>query len=72
MSEPRIIEKEQVDRCQLCGAIAETRPYGPNGEEVCFTCMKKDEESARKQFAKHVFGNGVTRHRVRGKKGRTK
>jgi hypothetical protein len=70
MSDPRIIEKEQVDRCQLCGAIAETRPYGPNGEEVCFTCAMKDVEAACRQFAKHVFGNGVTRHRVRNKNGR--
>ena len=67
MSCPRVIEKEAVDRCQLCGAIAETRPYGPKGEEVCFQCAMKDEEAARRQFTKHVFGTGVRRNRVRRK-----
>ena len=67
MSEAKIIEAERVDRCELCGGIAETRPYGPNGEEVCFKCGMKNEEAMRVQFSKHVLGNGVRRNRVRGK-----
>ena len=35
-------------------------------------CAMKDESAARRQFEKHVFGNGVPRHRVRGKNGGTK
>jgi hypothetical protein len=64
VSGPRVIEKEQVDRCQLCGCIAETRPYGPNGEEVCFPCGMKDEAAMRRGFDRLVNGDGATRHRA--------
>ena len=45
-----LIEKEKPKKCQFCGKIAETRPYGPNGEDICFDCgmstpmMKKAAE----------------------------
>ena len=47
-----IIEAEEDDVCDLCGTVAETRPYGPNGENVCFPCAMKNEEAATKQFQK--------------------
>lgn len=65
MSEPGVIKAERVDRCQLCGAIAETRPYGPNGQEVCFDCGMEDEAAAEEHFCQHVFGHGIPRKRVR-------
>lgn len=37
-------------RCDLCGVIEETRPYGPHGEEVCFACGMKDETAAKAAF----------------------
>jgi len=46
------VEKPRV--CQLCGKVAETRPYGPNGENVCFDCGMKDEASAIRQFNKRL------------------
>jgi len=53
-----IIEAEsEHQRCQLCGKEAETRPYGPNGEEVCFQCGTKDEEAAKRQFGRILFGD---------------
>ena len=42
-----VIEAEENQQCDLCGKIAELRPYGPNGECVCFACGMKDEESAK-------------------------
>jgi hypothetical protein len=45
-----IIEPEDDGVCDLCGAVEETRPYGPNGEDVCFDCMKKNEPAAKKRF----------------------
>lgn len=45
-------------RCELCGKLDELRPYGPNGEAICFKCGMKDEETTRKQFIKiieHIF-----------------
>jgi len=50
----RIIEVEQAQQCDLCGKIAELRPYGPNGECVCFACGMKDEAAARRQFLKRM------------------
>ncbi|MHB1430302.1 MAG: hypothetical protein ACYCVW_16585 [Rhodocyclaceae bacterium] len=43
-------------KCELCGKRADTRPYGPNGENVCFPCGMKDEAAAKRQFAKHLLG----------------
>lgn len=56
MSGRGFICEEPDRRCELCGKIEECRPYGPNGEQVCFDCMKKDEAAAKRQFAKHVLG----------------
>lgn len=44
------IVEEPPGRCELCGAVEETRPYGPGGAEVCFVCGMKDEETAKRQF----------------------
>ncbi len=38
-----IIESESPQQCDLCGMVAELRPYGPNGKCICFTCCQKSE-----------------------------
>jgi hypothetical protein len=43
-------------KCELCGKVEELRPYGPNGESVCFACGMKDEKSAIKQFCTQALG----------------
>jgi hypothetical protein len=43
-------------KCELCGALAETRPYGPNGEHACFDCGMKDESAAKRAFSKRLAG----------------
>ena len=48
------IEAEPEQTCELCGAKAETRPYGPNGEEVCFHCGMKDEEAAKRALKQRI------------------
>lgn len=58
MSRRGVIEKEPAKRCELCGAIEETRPYGPNGEDVCFDCGMKDEAAAKRGFRRNVLGEG--------------
>ena len=45
-----LIEQESDARCEMCGVVDELRPYGPKGERVCFDCMMKDDEAARRQF----------------------
>ena len=56
MSGPGLIEPERDGQCEMCGKIDETRPYGPNGEEVCFDCGMKDEAAAARGFERFVLG----------------
>jgi len=51
-----IIEPEPDTRCELCGAIEETRPYGPNGERICFACGMKDAATTLRQCSSKLFG----------------
>lgn len=39
-------------KCEDCGQLAELRPYGKNGANVCFDCGMKDEANAKKLFAR--------------------
>lgn len=50
MTEQGLIYGEKPQQCDLCGEVAELRPYGPNGECVCFECGMKDEKAAKRQF----------------------
>lgn len=43
-----VIRMTEEDICELCGDVAELRPYGPNGERVCFSCGMKDEVACRR------------------------
>jgi hypothetical protein len=61
MTVPGIICPEPPQLCELCGAFAETRPLGPNCEEVCFQCMLKDEETAKKRYKAFMEGNAPPR-----------
>lgn len=56
MSGRGFIKEQPPEACEMCGVIEECRPYGPNGERICFECGMKDEETTRKQFAKYVLG----------------
>ena len=58
MSRLGVIEDEPDLRCELCGKIAETRPYGPHGKRVCFKCGMLDEAAAKRQFCLKVIGEG--------------
>jgi hypothetical protein len=47
-------ELDQV--CESCGKIDECRPYGPNGEQICFECAMLDEETTKRKMAEYIFG----------------
>lgn len=53
------IDNSKHAKCDLCGKEAELRPYGPNGENVCFTCGMKDEPAAIRQFKKLLNGADI-------------
>jgi len=38
-----IIAEEEDRKCAFCGKVAECRPYGANGKDVCFACAMKPE-----------------------------
>ncbi len=50
------LEPEPDSKCELCGKIEETRPYGPKGEQICFDCGMNNEEETRKMCNKRLFG----------------
>lgn len=56
MSGRGIIAAEEDQECQLCGTFEECRPYGPNGEQVCFDCGMKDEAKTKERMMKYIFG----------------
>ena len=56
MSERNLICEERPLKCELCGNVEETRPYGPNGERICFSCGMRDEETTMRRLRQHVFG----------------
>lgn len=58
MSKLGIIQVTEDARCELCREIKELRPYGPNGENICFDCGMKDVEAAKRGFRKLVLGEG--------------
>ena len=59
MSKLGIIEAEPPDACDLCGKKAELRPYGPNGERVCFECGMKNEKACEIGFRRLVLGDEI-------------
>lgn len=54
-----VIVETPPQKCELCGKIAETRPYGPKGEDICFECGEKDREGTTRQMRKVLFGEAV-------------
>ncbi|MCK9994026.1 MAG: hypothetical protein Dbin4_02546 [Alphaproteobacteria bacterium] len=50
------IRETVPEKCQICGVFAETRPYGPNGEQVCFECGMADLITTEFQANKFLFG----------------
>lgn len=53
---PHVIRALPVGICELCGKEAETRPYGPRFEEICFECGMKDEATTGRRFNQVVEG----------------
>lgn len=56
MTQRGIICAEEPQVCEMCGIIAECRPYGPNYEEICFDCGQKHPETTQKRMEEYIFG----------------
>lgn len=52
-----LIYAEKPQQCDYCEEIKELRPYGPNGECICFKCAMKDGETTKRMCGKVLFGD---------------
>ena len=52
-----ILEPEADSKCELCGAVEETRPYGPNGERICYGCGMKNKQQTEQMMRHTLFGD---------------
>ncbi len=59
MSGRGVIATEPDQMCEMCNKIDECRPYGPNGEQICFDCAttKCDQEQVNRRMMNHIFGD---------------
>jgi len=61
-----IIEQTEPATCFFCHRVAELRPYGPQGQSICFDCGMHNIEETAKQFHKLLEGSdGVVHQNVR-------
>lgn len=51
------VEPEPDRKCSMCGKVAECRPYGPDGADICFECGEKIPETVEKQMGHRLFGD---------------
>jgi hypothetical protein len=42
--------------CELCGKVADCRPYGPRGEQICFECGMKNRKVTERQMNRILYG----------------
>ena len=56
MSGKGFIAEEPEGECALCKAFDELRPYGPNGERICFDCGMKNKATTEKMMDRYIFG----------------
>lgn len=39
-----LVEEGEPSACESCGEVADLRPYGPGGKNICFACGQRDPE----------------------------
>lgn len=52
----KVIMETAPAKCDLCGKEAELRPYGPNGENICHPCGKKNPAATERAMARYLKG----------------
>lgn len=61
-----VIERENSQQCDLCGKIAELRPYGPQGECICYECGRALEPITSIMLGRRLFGDRATLENMYG------
>lgn len=54
-----VIAPQPYELCELCNTMADCRPYGPGGKQVCFSCGIKNPEIALTAFKKMLCRVGL-------------
>lgn len=44
-------------QCETCGEVKETRPYGPNGQEICYDCAMKNPKATNARMDHVLYGD---------------
>ena len=52
-----LIAPEPPAKCEACGKVDELRPYGPNGQCICFACGMLDEKGTAARMGVVLFGD---------------
>ena len=47
-----VTEATEPAKCFYCHRVRELRPYGPQGQGICFDCGMHNRAETEKQFAK--------------------
>lgn len=53
-----VIQPEPPSPCELCGKIAELRPFGPNDERICASCGDADRRTTERKY-KAMIGDVI-------------
>lgn len=56
MAKFNIVFEEIPQRCEDCGLITVTRPYGLHHEEICEECALKDPAVTEMRMKEGMFG----------------
>ena len=57
MSRFEIVLEDPIQRCEFCGVIDHTRPYGLNHEEICHNCALKDPSLTEIRMKEFYLGD---------------
>jgi hypothetical protein len=58
-----VIRATAPETCELCGTVAECRPYGPHGETICIECARKDVATTERRMDELMTGKKPCRTR---------
>ena len=50
------LDDQSRSKCELCGKVAELRPYGPRGERICINCGMLNLETTERQIDRQLYG----------------
>lgn len=54
-----VFQPREHEKCEVCGKIAELRPYGKNGEWICYPCGMQDEQTTNERLEKNLRKLGL-------------